>query len=409
MSRRKITKRNTPNLGLPSREEMVKIILAQEQEIKQLRRKTREIGRKEEKDDEEEDGMEDSDDEWHNNMTSDELYDLEMEDSEHSESAVEDSKEEPLPKPIADDVQRCIWCQWEVVEGFCQNCGFEHAYTLGDDDEDDYAHIHSSISTDHDQLRSERQLAPRGTTPLDTNPTTFVGMSDLYAEGRQDEFRALIARGATREMCEAFNLQYVPEQGIIAWADEALFQDFSGPAMKPGQLWKIYLGRRIKLEDGDEDGSQFIEEFLEDATMYRTVEPSPDSEEPGRWETILDHSEVWITRPVVGPRDAYGTAEVQFTSWDDAADDENGPIVNKYEDSECDPEDMLEEEEITPSWYYDKQGMSSPGNPANTDEGGEVDMDMDEESSVDSDFDSQESLSGDEHVLQLGHMDTERV
>ncbi|KAA1466670.1 hypothetical protein DENSPDRAFT_831544 [Dentipellis sp. KUC8613] len=227
-----------------------------------------------------------------------------------------------------------------------------------------------------------------------------MDIPELYAEGRQDEYRALIARGATRDMCETFNLEWVPEQGIIAWADEALFQDFSGPAMKPGQLWKIHLGRRITLEDDDQEGSQFIEEFLEDAMMYQTVEPFPDNEEPGRWETILDHSGVWITRPVVGPRDAYGSAEAKFTEWDDAADDENGPIVNKYEDSECDPEDIPENEDIVPSWYYNNQGLFSPGNTANEDVD-DMDVDIDEKSSVDSEIDSQELLSGDEHAKEL--------
>ena len=83
-----------------------------------------------------------------------------------------------------------------------------------------------------------------------------------------DEYTQLLRRGATRLMCETFYLEFTKEDGIFAWADQNLYEEFSGPLMLPGDFWKIHLGRRIELDEDDLDGGQFLEELLEDALYF---------------------------------------------------------------------------------------------------------------------------------------------
>jgi hypothetical protein len=95
-------------------------------------------------------------------------------------------------------------------------------------------------------------------------------------------------------MCETFHLQFTPETGIVAWADDAIYEQFSGQAMKKGHFWKILLGRRINLDEDDHDGSQFLEGLLEDVLFF----PLPwNMEHPEPWETVLESDGVWVTRP----------------------------------------------------------------------------------------------------------------
>ena len=63
-------------------------------------------------------------------------------------------------------------------------------------------------------------------------------------------------------MCETFHLSFSEEDGIIAWADDKIYEQFSGPAMLKGDFWKIHLGRRIDLDEDDLDGLMFIEGLL---------------------------------------------------------------------------------------------------------------------------------------------------
>ena len=62
---------------------------------------------------------------------------------------------------------------------------------------------------------------------------------------REDMYYALLMRGATPEMCTRFKLRFYHELGIIAWADEELFEEFTGDLMEEGDLWQIYLGRCV--------------------------------------------------------------------------------------------------------------------------------------------------------------------
>ena len=91
-------------------------------------------------------------------------------------------------------------------------------------------------------------------------------------------------------MCETFHLEFMKEDGIFAWADQNLYEEFSGPLMLPGDFWKIHLGRRIELDEDDLDGGQFLEELLEDA-LYFANRLIP-------WETVEETPGIWVTRLV---------------------------------------------------------------------------------------------------------------
>lgn len=94
-------------------------------------------------------------------------------------------------------------------------------------------------------------------------------------------------------MIATFQMTFSEEEGIIAWADDEIYQQFSGPGMKNGDQWKIMLGRRIRLDVDDLDGSIFVEELLEDAIMHPLLaDPT--------WETVRveGDSKVWVTRPI---------------------------------------------------------------------------------------------------------------
>jgi hypothetical protein len=109
------------------------------------------------------------------------------------------------------------------------------------------------------------------------------------------EYRALLERGATREMCDTFHLEYTEKKGIFAWATPLIRAEFSGPAMKPGDKWKIHLGRCIKLDHDDPHGSAFIEGLLEDACLYPLCSEESDRKYQ-RWETVKEGSDVWVTK-----------------------------------------------------------------------------------------------------------------
>jgi hypothetical protein len=72
-------------------------------------------------------------------------------------------------------------------------------------------------------------------------------------------------------------------------ADGELYSDFAGPAMQKGDFWKIYLGRRVVLDEQDVDGSAFIEGLLEDVLMFSSSEG---------WETVEETPGIWVTRPI---------------------------------------------------------------------------------------------------------------
>lgn len=262
------------------------------------------------------------------------------------------------------------------------------------------------------------------------------------------------SRGATRTMCETFNLEFKNETGIIAWADCGLFESMSGPAMRKGHLWKIYLGRRIQLNDDDLDGSEFIEDLLEDAVLF-PLRSSRSSRVQERWETVQESAGLWATRPMANPHedtdedsdepDCGGSDEVSETEWDahqeemdDALDGDSVPFLWNGNPAICTEE---YEAEVYPDMDMDEDSESD-FDPTNPDKEFFDDDDMVEEAPDDavrdvaprveveveahnpvqdgsetmvsdvtlsdsdaaSDFDSDEELSGDEAAQEEMHV-----
>ncbi|KAF8883883.1 hypothetical protein CPB84DRAFT_1686074 [Gymnopilus junonius] len=271
--------------------------------------------------------------------------------SQPDEKGGEDGEEydELLPTPILgdDNLYFCAECTSEVVDGLCHRCGAEHRYL-----EDEI--FHESSSTVTQAIHPDRVSAPRGTTPLlDVDPLreippmeSCISQYPVKQGSRENEYWQLIQRGATRLMCETFRLEFSYEAGIYAWADDDIFRDFSGPLMRPGDFWKIQLGRRIELDSDDLDGSAFIEGLLEDALLfpYRGHFSRKLHE---KWETVEESPGIWITR-IQEDRNMDEDDDYSSTS-NDMSDGEDGPdshhegsttviCPNEYDISEDDPE-----------------------------------------------------------------------
>lgn len=189
----------------------------------------------------------------------------------------ETDEEDELQEPIDDaGVPRCVRCAGEVVEGACHFCATEHVWVPELYEE--------SNATDSHVVALDRSLVPRGDTPL-CDAIRFKKTPHGYSKA---DFTHLLKRGATRLMVETFSLEFTPEDGIFAWADQELFDEFSGPAMKVGHKWRIHLGRKIMLDEDDLDGSEFVEGLLEDALLFPV--------DFARWETMQEVTGIWTTR-----------------------------------------------------------------------------------------------------------------
>jgi len=142
-----------------------------------------------------------------------------------------------------------------------------------------------SVNTEDAELQSDRVLAQRGTTPLRT--CYEDDKIPLNYHGSHYEYREMLRRGATRLMIATFNMGYHAETGLVVWADETLYQRWTKDPMKKGDFWKIMLGRRIRLSPDDLDGSEWMDDFLDDIfgpqapVSYKTFEESP-----GIWVTM---------------------------------------------------------------------------------------------------------------------------
>ena len=261
-----------------------------------------------------------------------------------------------------------------------------------------------------------------------------------------EEYVALLSRGATRGMCVRYHLEFTNATGIVAWADEELYDTYAGPEMRDGDFWKIYLGRRIELEEDDNDGSEFINDLLEEVLLFPLSLRVPE-----RWETVEERPGIWATRPLV-----HRNAEEEEDEWDiksvnsweeGYAKQENignkfniGPVKH-YEDYDTvddNASDVCEQEELPDdlaflagapdAGYYPTIAGSEPVevveasagiydswathevHESHEDAERPVEQSVstpstvtdDEASTVDEDFDSQEELSGDEDILRVG-------
>ena len=376
-------------------------------------------------------------------------------DSDDTELEDENLDDGSLLDPIwdqSDDVFRCTVCTWEVIDGFCHACMMEFKWnevrdTLSpqlfttesslDDQKAETRRLQQAVSTHSDALDSDRSRIPRGTTPLfDINPSVSAPSPDYH--GRAEEFRALLQRGATRLMCETFHLSFSEQDGIIAWADHDIYEQFSGPAMLKGDFWKIHLGRRIELDEGDLDGSMFIEGLLEDVLLYPHHWSSMKKYRNEGWETVEESPGIWITRlmsaRIMGDPDS-GSENIDAEEFEelplellDPVDryerlldappaPDTGPVITSDEYELSDEEEESGEGSDV-GMMDDSGGAWKAGVPdavwaSESDEdevvvsdkdisgvSSQVDhcLDMDD---VDSDFDSDEDLSGDEEVMMM--------
>lgn len=257
-------------------------IFSQKSEIARLRKALRVFLAEAEGSEDEDDSSSDSE---ATSIASDE--DVKKEEGEEGEDS--DDSDDSLPTPIYntqneswddDYTPRCVECHGEVVEGHCACCDKEHAW--------DPKLYEVSHSTESHAISTSRSRAPRSTTPLLRRSKIKVAQPPNVYLRRMDEYTQLLRRGATRLMCETFHLEFTKEDGIFAWADQNLYEEFSGPLMQPGDFWKIHLGGRIELDEDDLDGAQFLEELLEDA-LYFANHLIP-------WETVEETPGIWVTR-----------------------------------------------------------------------------------------------------------------
>ncbi|KAF9256705.1 hypothetical protein L218DRAFT_881167 [Marasmius fiardii PR-910] len=220
--------------------------------------------------------------------------------SESGETSDEGEGSEGLLVPMWDEeelIYRCALCGWEIIERECQKpeCGEEYLDFVTEEAPDGEP-LNVSDPTFH--LTDESHLLPtaRCTTPiLDINPVRLHPETVAYGyEDRLFEYECLLARGATRLMCEMFNLVYSHETGIVLEMKdpqhEDLFDQWAGEAVLSSECesWKIFLGREIHLVDDDVDGTEYVDDFLEQALLFdgdTTVCWSTTEVMPGFWET----------------------------------------------------------------------------------------------------------------------------
>jgi hypothetical protein len=67
-------------------------------------------------------------------------------------------------------------------------------------------------------------------------PISRIPESLRTSDAEIQECRQLVARGATPFMISLYSLSFSSQDGIAAQADEGRFEDFSGLAMKKGDI-----------------------------------------------------------------------------------------------------------------------------------------------------------------------------
>ncbi|KAG5634981.1 hypothetical protein H0H81_000143 [Sphagnurus paluster] len=334
----------------------------------------------------------------------------------------EEEDEPNLPEALHDvseGIYRCTECNWEVVHGVCANCEMEFAWenvnspfpspffilNLSFHPQEEHEALLPADTLYTDTLpsaKSDRAPAPRGHTPLLTlpeNTTPFPGYI-----GSHSSYYALLERGATPRMIEVFSLQFSYSEGICAWADEDLREEFSGPAMCPDDRWKICLGRRIELEAGDEDGAAFIAGLLEDALLF----PLGEKE---RWETVLESPRVWVTRMKRATGQEDGQGDDDYDDYEDEEEDideaidgatdaslpfaDDGPVLLRPGYDTSDDYDSADEVADT-----DEGSAIRASVPDAEYAGGTHSQEHSDSDSADSDYDEDELFSGDEGLME---------
>lgn len=345
----------------------------------------------------------------------------------------------------------CGICGWEIAEGVCQNCrqGYDvrryarslwslwwsdvsaQAYDLDVDPEGNLLEYSDDVFAENDE--DYRLTAARGTTPLlEVDPARLRLDTVAYGyTGRMNEYRDLLARGATRLMCEAFYLSFSQETGIVLEMREDLFHEWAGAELRNAESWTVYLGREIRLDDEDEDGSLYIDAVLEEALLFGGY-----TESLVFWETVQTEPRHWVTRPTsdfngeAPPSPALSALSSSYAVGERLdIDNQVRPAQlardDYLSDNSADDDDELDsadDEDGQAQLGWDGEGGWGPDGPRESDNENAMDEehtavadnDGDEEDdesvdedvtmaseadSFDSDFDSSEELSGDEDVV----------
>jgi hypothetical protein len=359
------------------------------------------------------------------------------------DSNSEDDEENGIPEPIVvsdtdGDLYFCTACAHEVVDGECTCCGLKHQWKEVSPSrlppsprrQTEYAYISQgmgaeSASTNTQAVHQDRSLVRRGNTPLPFFPfSECTGPPANYTPLRVEEYIQLRRRGATRLMCETFDLEFSDEKGIFAHADTDLYEEFAGPRMRDGDVWKIHLGRRISLDEDDLDGSEFIEGLIEDALLFplrRAVSKQKseiwetEEESPGIWVTKLKAQEKLTVRITDEDEDdeAYEDVMIYYQKYDDElvkppTEDVPVHLKNYMFDHDDDLEGDKDAMEEDPGYAWHPATLDGVW-PSSSDEedqldqeegtstlDGDQDMDSISSDSADSDFDDEEVSTEDE-------------
>ncbi len=201
-------------------------------------------------------------------------------------------------------------------------------------------------------------MKPRGSTPpLEDTGSGLLNIPPEYKHC-EPEYRQLLGRGATPLMCEVYDLEFTPESGIIAWADDDLFEEFLNEEPSEDGHWMIYLGRQIHLDPGDEDGTQFMIDLLEETMDFFQIPLISKPEH--RWLTYKGPDGVWVTKPEVSFDDQMDE-DIEYFDNDSSGERVVNTFKNRYNTSD-DVEGAEEELVMMDSDVSDGWNSSDPSN-----------------------------------------------
>ncbi|GAA5991098.1 hypothetical protein JCM11641_004432 [Rhodosporidiobolus odoratus] len=205
--------------------------------------------------------------------------------SDNEEEDQLDGEQEPATFDQEDGVFRCKVCFWEVSHGECQQCWKKYKISAEMQKLDDKTNAEELLF----QLDSEdRDYPSPSSSPVPSDSTDFSSL------------------GAPPAMVIRYRLTYSFCHGLVATADgplRTLFgihptqtlifpaADGSGDvAVLATRPWKIHLGKRVKLQEGDEDGSRFMQEFVEEI-LEQQMGGLGRSHMLDTWLTVVDELE----------------------------------------------------------------------------------------------------------------------
>lgn len=166
----------------------------------------------------------------------------------------------------------------------------------------------------------------------------------------------LVSRGATLIFCNVWSATLREDRVIVVQADDDL-KEIYGSFIGEEDSWSIWIGRRIKLGEGDIDGRHFMEDLLD---LIFT------EDDDGSWITYKEGEDPahWVTRPKGGPKVAE-TAEVirvadEYDVWS-GEDDEEPPVeghADETSESEAESASGSAISDRESTWRSDDSGNS---------------------------------------------------